>query len=406
MVGVLFFMACQKETSLETGFSGGGAVGTLGSVAGQCDSTTVISGEYVKDSVLNATHFVTLRVNIANPGVYKITTATENGFSFYDSGYFINTGLQSIKLKAIGKPIAVKNTSFLVTFGESFCAFTIPVVDTPNKNAIFKINSNGCGVLTSPGFRVNTPLNPNTSTLVTRFDVTKAGNYNIKTRPRNGMVFSASGTFTNTGVSQTVVLRGTGTPLTIGTPIAGSSSGKDTIFLIFATDTVCSYEITINPDTTNTGTAADSAWQFNQGSPFFYGPVDSCYKDSITVITLSGPVKVPGVGIWGSTFATGDTTFFIGVARDASGNIATGVYNTNDTTKPAAFALFESNNLSNIYMTASVADKAIGANLVVTITSYNATTKVVKGTFSGTVRKGISLTPVPVTAGKFTATVQ
>ena len=395
LIGLFIFMACQKETSLETGFSGAGAVGYLGSVAGQCDSTTVISGEYVRDSVLNQTNYVTLRVNIVNPGIYKIITGTENGFSFYDSGYILNTGVQSIKLKAIGRPIAVKNTNFLVTFGESFCSFTVPVVDTPNTKAIFKISTNGCGILTTPGFRVGTPLNANTSTMTTRFDVTKAGTYNIRTRTRNGMYFSSVGSFFSVGLNQTVVLRGVGTPIT---------AGKDTIFLIFGLDTACAYAINVDIDTTNNGTAADSAWQFKQGTSFYYGPVDSCKKDSITVITLSGPTKVPGVGVWGSSYATGDTAFFVGVPIDSlTGLIVPGTYNTNSLAKPAAFGFYQSGNLTNVYYSATFATALVG-NMVVTVTSYDATTKIIKGTFAGTAAAGA--TPTAITAGKFTAKVQ
>src|SRR5690606_15956991 len=50
------------------------------------------------------------------------------------------------------------------------------------------------------------------NTVVISVDVTVAGNYSISTTPSNGLTFSASGTFTNTGV-QNVTLTASGTPM-------------------------------------------------------------------------------------------------------------------------------------------------------------------------------------------------
>ena len=134
--GLLIFIACQKETSLENGFNGDRATGSLGSASGQC-SGSVVRGQYVSDSVVTIVIIVGINVNFSSPGTYKIETETENGFSFYDSGYMINTGLQTIRLKAVGRPIRTISTNFLVTFDTSFCSFSVPVFDTPMKAATY-----------------------------------------------------------------------------------------------------------------------------------------------------------------------------------------------------------------------------------------------------------------------------
>ncbi len=398
LAALFIFIACQKETSLETGFSGAGAVGTLGSVAGQCDSNTEIHGEYVRDSVLNDSNYVIVQLNVANPGIYKIITETENGFSFYDSGYIINTGYQNIRLKSIGRPIAAQNTSFLVTFGESFCSFTIPVSDTPNKKAAFGIDSiAGCGTING-AYKQGTPLNPNTNYIQLLMNVVHVGSYSVSTPIHNGMRFSASGNFASIGRNQTVILRGS------GTPIKGYvNPGKDTVILatrytvanktyidtcryLFPVDTLGSI---IPP---GGATAADSAWQFSQGSKFNFGPIDSLLDT-----TYSG-LRVLGLGGYNyAGTAKGDTLFGISF-KIPTGVPVAGTYNTNNPLDGAAFAFADSAN-NPIY---SALPTIPTVNVTITVVSYNATTKIVIGTFTGTAQNSGG-TPVNITGGKFTA---
>ena len=391
---MIIFIACSKELSLETGFSGGNATGTLGSISGQCDTTTQIHGEYVRDSIVNDSNYLLVRVNFASPGLYKIITETENGFSFYDSGYMINTGLQNIKLKAVGRPITKGNTSFLITFNTDFCSITVPVVDTPTKQAIYTLNNFVCDSLKFvDSFRVGLPLDPNNTFINVPVKVTKKGNYSINTNTVNGMRYSVSGTFTGTGIT-TIKAKGNGTPI---------RAEKDTLYLFINGDTACRYTIVVLPSVViPPPTAADSAWQFNQGTPFYYGSIDSAKIDSLPFVTLSGIVKVPGVGIWGSSYATGDSSFFIGVPL-TGGTVVAGTYNSNSLTNPTAFDFYKTPTTTNIIYSASFAD--VGVNLVTTVISYDTATKIIKGTFTGTARNA-TLTSVPVTNGKFTAKVR
>ncbi len=393
LTAMFFFIACSKELSLETGFSGGNAVGYLGSVAGQCD-TNIVRGQYVRDSVLNDSNYVLVDVTFQSPGLYKIITETENGFSFADSGYMINTGLQRLKLKAVGRPVAKGNTSFLVTFDTSFCSFTVAVDDTPNTRAIIVPTPGGCGALFfTDTFKVGQPLNINRDFISTKVNVLKQGSYTISTTPRNGMFFSATGVFNNIGNSQTLVLRGNGTPL---------NAGKDTVFFIVNGDTACAYAFVVLPKPSVGPTTADSAWQFNQGTPFYYGSIDSAKIDSIPFVTGGGVIRVPGVGIWGRSYATGDSSFFIGVPLTAD-TVKLGDYNSSQLINPAAFLFHKTPSTASVIYTASFLD--VGVNTKVTVLSYNKVTKIITGIFTGTARNA-TLTPVPITNGKFTAKIR
>jgi hypothetical protein len=64
-------------------------------------------------------------ITVSSPGQYLITTDTSNGIWFRDSGY-TTLGTNTIKLKGYGTPILPINADFLVTYGSSFCTFTVP----------------------------------------------------------------------------------------------------------------------------------------------------------------------------------------------------------------------------------------------------------------------------------------
>ena len=126
-MGMFLFLACQKEFSEDTGILPGvSATGTLKDTLNDC-KPIVISGTYYADSSLKDSNYVTVQVNVASAGAYKIYSDTVSGFSFIDSGYFFTTGLKDVKLKGTGKPLAAGTEDFLVTFGNSICLFSITV---------------------------------------------------------------------------------------------------------------------------------------------------------------------------------------------------------------------------------------------------------------------------------------
>ncbi|MBD0285485.1 MAG: hypothetical protein ICV79_08685 [Flavisolibacter sp.] len=135
-----FFAACTKEYSFERGPAGSIAIGSLRSVSGDCQPVT-ISGVYKQDSLVGNDNYVIVQVHFTSPGRYKIFTDTQNGFSFQDSALVVDTGYQSIKLKARGKPILAQTTNFSVAFDTSFCMFSVPVVGITNSGTGGAINA-------------------------------------------------------------------------------------------------------------------------------------------------------------------------------------------------------------------------------------------------------------------------
>jgi hypothetical protein len=127
LAALFVFAACQKELSSESGFGGGFALATFSKDSLDDCVPFVISGRYVVDSTMKDSNYVYVQVKVSSPGVYHISTDLNNGFSFKDSGYFATTGLQSVKLKAVGKPVLAIPTDFQVLFDTSFCMFTVQV---------------------------------------------------------------------------------------------------------------------------------------------------------------------------------------------------------------------------------------------------------------------------------------
>ena len=128
--------SCQKELSVETGATFGGlAVGSIKDSSGNCLPISVV-GTYKADLTLTDSNYVFVQVRVTTPGNYKIISDSMNGYFFRDSGFFSSTGLQTIKLKAIGKPAAAIQSFFTIGYGIGFCSFTVAVT--------------GSGVVTPP----------------------------------------------------------------------------------------------------------------------------------------------------------------------------------------------------------------------------------------------------------------
>lgn len=380
--GILLFAACQKELSFESGFDGGPSVGSLFSSGGSCKPIT-IGGYYLKDSTLTDSNYVTVTVNVTNPGPYNIFTEFKNGFSFGDSGFFITTGPQLVKLKAKGKPIALQQTLFTVAYDTSICSFAINVTDTIILPAAYVFDTTGnCTSAIAKGiYKLGVDLNSSNKVDV-KIKVFQPGSYSVETDTIAGMWFKASGIVYSSG-NQTISFQGYGKPNAQGLknfPIRNGTS-------------VCKFTINVDTGTvvvppTTTG---DSAWSFNQGaSNFFNGPIDT----ALTATTALGTLLT----INGSTAATGDTALTLVIALPGSA-IVPGTYKTNV-------------GVLNVFSVTDVSGSTIySANvstpttvMTIVITSYDSATKTVKGTFSGNASNA-SGASVPITNGKFTAKV-
>ncbi len=120
---IFLMFACSKEYSVETG---GNAIsaGTLKDSLGDCEPI-LINGTYTENQDLTTSNSVVVTVNVTGSGKYRIFTDTTNGFWFIDSGFFAAPGTYTVTLKGGGKPILPIASDFTVSYGTSFCNFSI-----------------------------------------------------------------------------------------------------------------------------------------------------------------------------------------------------------------------------------------------------------------------------------------
>lgn len=224
-------------------------------------------------------------------------------------------------------------------------------------------------------------------------NVSQTGSYSIYTDFVDGFKFGDSGIFTNTGIN-TVRLKPIGTPI-----IQGSQ-----IFNVSFDSSSCSFIVNIQDstgtglggtDTTGNGdpdTTGLKEWQFTEGSFTYAGRIDSAAKDNSSGLATY-------LSLNGSTTATGDTTISIKFLIPAS-DIQTGTYTL--ISNGISFTVTDASTLTVLY---SADGLTAGTDLTINVTSYNVTTKVMQGDFSGNVQDK-SGNIVPITKGSFTATVQ
>jgi hypothetical protein len=123
------FYSCQKEYSIDIG-SVSDATGSLWDSAGNCLPEIVHGTFYNGITPGSDTAYVEIQVNVAQTGAYNIISDLKNGFQFLDSGFFSNTGINTIRLKPIGVPILPVSTVFNIIFDSSLCSFSINVQDS------------------------------------------------------------------------------------------------------------------------------------------------------------------------------------------------------------------------------------------------------------------------------------
>lgn len=156
----------------------------------------------------------TFNATVATPGTYNISTLPVNGVSFRGSGTLSAIGTQPIVLTASGTPIlgtAPPTSSSYVTSTAPSITFTRTIQGwTTNGTAV--VNSY-TRINPTPTIIFENPISPLTETLSA--DVATPGSYNL-TAINNGLTFTASGTFTQTGI-QNIVFNAVGTAANTGT---------------------------------------------------------------------------------------------------------------------------------------------------------------------------------------------
>ena len=222
----ILLASCEKEYSNENGSgsvtltpvgtSSGTAAYNFSSVSGNCTSPQ-ISGTYATGSATTIANKIVLQVTVVTPGTFLISTATINGIIFTGSGTFTATGVQTIQLFASGTPAVAGSFNYIP--GTNGCTYSILFTQGNSNSATFTFPSTAsdCNLVTVTGDYIAASALTSSNTLAgIQVNVNAPGTYYLSTVPNNGISFTASGSFTTTGL-QTITLTGSGTPITSGT---------------------------------------------------------------------------------------------------------------------------------------------------------------------------------------------
>ncbi|HPH84871.1 MAG TPA: hypothetical protein PLC48_05400 [Ferruginibacter sp.] len=228
VIALFTINACQKELEYET--IAGDATGTLKSEDSTFDCLpSTVNGIYKMDSVLGDENYVDVQVDAFTPGPYEIISDTVNGYSFKGTGTIGTQGLNTVRLYGTGKPIVPGDDTFIISFDNSVCFITVPVMDT-TVEAVYTLGGSGgtcTGQVPAGTFTAGVPT-ADTNTVTINVEVASRGLYNISTTSVNGVSFSASGTFAAAGPQTVTLVADGGTPTVAGTfnyPVLGSTSG-------------------------------------------------------------------------------------------------------------------------------------------------------------------------------------
>ena len=275
----LFFTACQKEVSYQTGSTP--SAGSLQSdIAGDCLPKTV-AGVYEEKKALDpATNYIDVQVNVTKAGSYTIYTDTLNGTYFRATGTFTTAGTNTVRLIGHGTPANDGIYNFTVTYINSDCVIPVTVLPTGGAvNAVLTLSGapNACMNYVLAGDYVSGIAMALTNTVIINVNVTTAGTYTVSTGVNNGISFAGAGTLANIG-AQTITLTATGTPIAAGS----------TNFPITVGTSTCNLAVDV--------TAPASAFDYfprTAGSNWSY-QFDGNPNDSLFVRAKTGTVSLGG----------------------------------------------------------------------------------------------------------------
>lgn len=262
---------------------------------------------------------------------------------------------------------------------------------TPATGSVVKDSQNQCSSIALHGtYYSGITLHGDTNYVEVQVNITKIGSYKISTDSQNNMIFSDSGYFAATGV-QTIKLKGSGKPIL--------ASIVD--FTVSFDSSYCSFQVNVldgtgisNPDTSVNG--SDTAWHFSDGSTTYHGFIDSL-KIRATQGTSNGvDTTFTALFLTGYGSTSTDTAFQLAVVMP--GNVVVpGTYTKSDGTL-LVLAYTGGTTASNIY---TIDSNSSSTDMTVVIESYDATTKIVTGHFSGTAQYQSSGTLKSI-SGRFT----
>lgn len=172
-------------------------------------SNSKAMGTYIQGKELTASNYLSVSVNVTKIGNYTITGTTTNGYNFYGTGVFLNTGIQTVQIPGQGTPTAVQvNTVQLSANGVDVTCTPAVTINVLSPAGTYTMS---CGSAIVNGvYKVGTALTAS-NTITLPVNVSSLGSYTVTTNTVDGISFSGSGTFTATG-NQNITLSGTGTP--------------------------------------------------------------------------------------------------------------------------------------------------------------------------------------------------
>jgi hypothetical protein len=383
-ISILFFsnFSCSKEESLENS-QGEQAVGSLQSGStGEC-LPKAIQGAFIANKALASSNFIEVDVDVITEGSYTIFTDTVNGYYFTGSGDFSSTGVNTIILEGKGKPLAEGVDNFTVIFDSTFCNIEVAVLPASAASpASFTLQPSDTGCMNASvlGDYVRTvPLN-STNKVDIEVNVSSIGSYTISTVSTNGMTFSSSAAFTTKGV-QTVSLMGSGAPANAGAISIPLSVGGAS----------CSFIVNVDNDgTTQPPPTETYFWKFISGGATHRGSIDTGAK--LETIVLNG-ITVASLAFEGSS---SDTLIAINLG-DINGTI-----NANETYSTTSAGTINGLGIAIEIggITYEANPQITAANVTLKITTHNTGSKVIAGTFSGTLKSSGGQT-LTITGGEF-----
>ena len=235
-----------------------------------------------------------------------------------------------------------------------------------------------------------TPDN-DTAYMEVKVNVLKTGSYTIYTNSQNGLQFAYSGVFDVTGIN-TIKLKPLGTPI----------NAVPTDFAIRLDTSICFLTLNVQDSAVlrrrgSGDTSELSNWKFTdvKRGKTYKGLFEVNYiftlgSSKVLVLATKDP-KAPG-----------DSSFMINLALP-TGEITTGTFTTDSPPNGIVFRTF--NDACVNCAGGGLIPTSSGATVLVTITSYNTSTRIVTGTFSGTTIDWFNEV-APIKDGEFSAAVQ
>ena len=221
-----------------------------------------------------------------------------------------------------------------------------------------------------------------------KVNVQKAGNYSIYTNTQNGFSFADSGIFHTLGL-HVIKLISNGTP----------HDPVQTNFTIYLDTSICSFSVNVNDsaELNNSNSTELNLWQFTdvRTGVTHKGTLDTNYifnlgLQKMLVLSTKKATK------------ENDSTLLINIIMP-NGIVEKGTYSTDDAPNGMVFKTFDEACVN--CAGGGLIPISTGATVIFIITSYDPSTKIVKGTFSGTTLDQ-NEDVAPISNGQFAAVVQ